>query len=67
MKANVGNVLSYAFYFTLQDTSFIVATVLLKPSLDTKTHIIGLSIGIFLAGIIIVMMIWSYNIINYPE
>ena len=67
MKANVGNVLTYAFYFTLQDTSFIVATVFLKPSFDSKMNIIGFGVGVFLAAMIIIFLFWCYNLINYPE
>ena len=66
MKANIGNLVSFAFYYTLQDTSFVAATVLLNPSFSSKTHIIGFGVGLFFVVLIIAMMAWSFNIINYP-
>ena len=67
MRMNIGNIFSYTFYYTLQDTSFIVATVLLNPTFTDTLHFVSFGLGIFFALFIIVVMCWCFSIINFPD
>ena len=67
MKMNIGNVISYAFYFTLQDASLVVATALLNPSFSSALKAVSTAGGIFFALIILLYILWAFNIINFPD
>lgn len=67
MSKNIGNYFSYAFYFTLQDIAFVIATPILNPNFSSTFNIIAFAIAIFFAVVTTVLIIWFFYRINFED
>lgn len=65
MSKNIGNFISFAFYFTLQDIAFVIAIPILNPDFSSVFHIVSFGLAIFFALLTLVMMIWTFYKINF--
>lgn len=66
MSKNIGNIFSYAFYFTLQDIAFVVAAALLNPDFSSALSIVGFCLGVVFVLLTLLYMSWCFYRINFP-
>lgn len=64
MSKNFGNFFSFAFYFTLQDIAFVIATPILNPNFSSTFNIVAFAAAILFAVITTVVIIWCFYRIN---
>ena len=70
MRANFGNAMTYAFYFTLQDTSFFIAVSLTTSNFTSSNDtIVCFIVALVLSVIILIGMLYCFHRINFfdPE
>lgn len=67
MTKNIGNYISYAFYFTLQDIAFVIATPILNPDFSSIFNIVSFCLAIFFAIFSLIVIIWCFNRINFEQ
>jgi hypothetical protein len=65
MSKNIGNFFSFAFYFTLQDIAFVIATPILNPNFSNTFNIVSFAIACFFALLTTIVIIWCFYRINF--
>lgn len=67
LEKNIGNIGSFAFYFTLQDIGFAIAVPFLNPNFSTIMGIISFVIAVVMAVLTVAVMVWMFYRINYED
>lgn len=67
LSKNVGNYVSYGYYFTLQDIAFIIAIPILNPDFSSTFGIISFALAIFFALLTAFVMMWCFYRINFED